>query len=404
MTERMDVVVIGAGQAGLATSHELTRAGVEHVVLERGSVGQSWRGHWDSFCLVTPNWTVQLPGGIYDGDDPDGYLPRDEISAFLERYAASFDAPVRGGIEVDRLGTDDGAFRLRTSSGDITSRSVVVATGAYQRAYRPPGSSQLPDLPQLDAADYTNPAALPSGAVLLIGSGQSGCQIAEELNRAGRDVYLACGKAPWVPRRIGDHDVVWWVVETGFMDQRVGDLPVPAARLNANLLNTGRDGGHTLNPRTLRAQGVTLLGRFLGARGHVARFAPDLGESQAWGDARYREVIELVRGLVVRRALPMPDIPEPEPFDANAPEELDLTGFGAVVFTGGFRPDYGWIDVPAVVDDLGFPRHVDGASTAAPGLAFVGVHFLRKRKSSLLYGIGEDATIVADGVAARLGA
>ena len=219
MTERIDVVVIGAGQAGLATSYELTRAGVEHVVLERGSVGQTWRGRWDSFCLVTPNWTVQLPGGAYDGDDPDGYLPRDEIAAFLERYATSFDAPVRGGVHVDGLGASDDGFRLRTSSRDIAARSVIVATGAYQRPHRPAEASRLPDLPQLDADGYANPESLPSGAVLILGSGQSGCQIAEELNEAGRDVYLACGRAPWVPRRLGDHDIAWWLVETGFIDR-----------------------------------------------------------------------------------------------------------------------------------------------------------------------------------------
>ena len=402
MAEPAGVVVIGGGQAGLATSHELARAGVEHVVLERGRIGESWRGRWDSFCLVTPNWTVQLPGGVYDGDDPDGYLPRDEIVTYLERYAAGFRAPVREGVDVTSLEmATGGGFLLRTSPGDLRANTVVLSTGAYQRPHRPPGASALPaDLLQLDAEGYRNPGALPSGKVLVVGSGQTGCQIAEELRMAGRDVFLACGRAPWVPRRLGGRDIVWWLVETGFLDQPVGALPDPSARLAANALATGRDGGHDLHLRALREAGVTLLGHFLGTEGHRARFAPDLADSVAWGDERHRELMDLVRGLVAERGLSMPDIPEPAPFDGRAPEALDLSGFGAVVFSGGFRPDYGsWVHVPGAFDDLGFPIHMDGASVAAAGLYFVGVHFLRRRKSSLLYGVGEDAAIVARHIA-----
>ncbi|HEX9123503.1 MAG TPA: FAD-dependent oxidoreductase [Actinomycetota bacterium] len=400
----MNVVVIGGGQAGLATSYELTRAGIEHVVLERERIGQSWRNRWDSFCLVTPNWTVMLPGGAYKGDDPDGYLARDRIVTYLEDYAARFRAPVRQGIDVTSLETaTDGSFLLRTSAGDMRGASVVVATGAYQRPYRPAGASTLPaDLPQLDAEGYRNPAALPAGRVLVIGSGQTGCQLAEELHEAGREVFLSCGRAPWVPRRVGDRDIVWWLIESGFFDQPPGALPVAAARLAANPLATGHRGGYDLHLRTLQKTGVTLLGHFLGADGRRARFAPDLDESVAWGDDRYRELMDLIRKLVDERGLPMPDIPEPEPFDGRAPEELDLSGFGAVVFTGGFRPDYGsWVHVPGAFDELGFPNHLDGASTVAPGLYFVGVHFLRTRKSSLLCGVGEDAAIVASQIASR---
>ncbi len=406
MAERTDVVVIGAGQAGLATSHELTRHGVEHVVLERGRVGQSWRGRWDSFCLVTPNWGVQLPGFDYDGDDPDGYMPRDEIVGMLEGYRERSEAPVREDVEVTALTPEpDEGFVLETPEGPIRSRSVVVSTGAYQKPYRPPGAPTLPtDLPQIDAETYRNPGALPPGKVLIVGSGQSGCQIAEELLGSGREVFLACGRASWVPRRIGDHDMFWWGVETGFLDHPISELPEPAARLAANVLATGQGGGRDLNLRTLRWDGVTLLGHFLGADGRRASFAPDLTESQAWGDERNREFMDLVRKLVADRGLPMPDVPEPAPFEGSAPEELDLSGFGVVVFTGGFRPDYGsWVRVPGAFDDLGFPIHTDGASSVCPGLYFVGVHFLRKRKSSLLVGVKEDASIVAGQIAQRPG-
>jgi putative flavoprotein involved in K+ transport len=403
MAQTVDVVVIGGGQAGLATSHELTRAGVEHVVLERGRVAQSWRDRWDSFCLVTPNGTIDLPGGPYEGDDPDGYLPRDELVAYLERYAQGFGAPVREDVEVTSLEAVSDGFSLLTTDGRLRARSVVVATGAYQRPHRPRGASTIPaDLLQIDAGDYRSPETLPSGAVLVIGSGQTGCQIAEELHHAGREVVLACGRAPWAPRRLGGRDFVRWAIETGFMDQPVDALPSPAARLAANVQSTGRGGGHDLHYRTLRADGVLLVGHFLGAEGRLARFAPDLAESVAWGDARLRELLDLVSKLVADRGLPMPEFHEPAPFDARSPEALDLSGFGSVVLAGGFRPEYDrWVHVPGAFDDLGFPVHTEGASTAAPGLYFVGVHFLRKRRSSLLLGVGEDAAIVARQVASR---
>jgi putative flavoprotein involved in K+ transport len=401
--DRVAVAVVGAGQAGLAVSHELTDAGVEHVVLERGRVGQRWRDRWESFCLVTPNWSVQLPGGRYEGADPDGYLPRDEIVAHLEGYAAAFAAPVREGVEVTSLGpAPDGGFLLRSSAGDLGARSVVVTTGAYQRAHRPPGAASLPPgLPQIDAERYRNPASLPPGRVLVVGSGQSGAQIVEELHEAGREVVLACSRAPWAPRRLGGRDIFWWVMETGFMDTPVSALPTPAARLFANILATGHGGGHDLHLRTLRAKGVTLTGRFLGAAAGELRFAPDLGESVAWGDERYRQLMDLVRRVVADRALEPPEIPDPEPFDARAPERLPLRDIGVVVFAGGFRPDYrSWVQWPEAFDDLGFPIHHDGASTVVKGLYFAGVHFLRKRKSSLLIGVGEDAALVASSIAA----
>jgi putative flavoprotein involved in K+ transport len=237
--------------------------------------------------------------------------------------------------------------------------------------------------------------------VLVVGSGQSGCQIAEELREAGREVFLACGKAPWAPRRLGDRDIVWWAVETGFLDAPLSSLPSPAARLAANLQATGHGDGHDLHYRTLRRMGVTLLGHFLGAEGRRARFAPDLGESVAWGDERNAQLMDLARKLMTERGLPAPEIPEPETFDGEAPEELDLTSFGGVVFATGFRPDYeSWVRFPGAFDEFGFPIHREGASTVVPGLYFAGVHFLRKRKSSLLLGVGEDAALVARQIAA----
>ena len=395
--EKIEAVIVGGGQAGLAASRELMRAGVEHVVLERGRIGQTWRDRWDTFCLVSPNWTVQLPDLPYDGNDPDGFMPRDEIVAYLERYAAAFELPVREGMDVLSIESGDGGFHLRTTTGDLQARALVLATGAYQRPYRPPGADTLPsDLLAIDVEDYRNASALPPGPILVVGSGQSGCQLAEELRDAGREVVLACGKAVWVPRRLSGRDIFHWLVEIGFMEAPVESLPSPMARLAANPTATGHAGGHDLDLRILRAKGVILAGHFLGASNHEVRFAGDLAESVAWGDQRNRELMVAIRATAAELGYPVPDIREPEPFDPKAPERLSLEGFGAVVFAGGFRPSYhSWLPWPEAFDDLGFPIHHDGASTVVDGLYFVGVHFLRKRKSSLLIGVGEDAAIVA---------
>jgi putative flavoprotein involved in K+ transport len=236
----------------------------------------------------------------------------------------------------------------------------------------------------------------------VIGSGQSGCQIAEELHEAGRDVFLACGRAGWAPRRLGGHDLFWWLLETGELDEPLSSLPSRAARLAGSMQATGHGGGHDLHYRTLRTLGVTLLGHFLGAEGRHARFTPDLAESVAWGDQRNARLMDRIRTLAAQRGLPRLDIREPEPFSADAPEQLNLSGFGAVVFAGGFRPDYeSWVRCPGAFDELGFPIHEDCASTVFRGLYFVGVHFLRTRKSSLLLGVGEDAAIVARRIAAE---
>ena len=399
--EHVDVLVVGGGSAGLSVSHELAGLGIDHVVLERGQVGQSWRDRWDSFCLVTPNWTMRPPGGSYAGDDPDGFMPRDDIVAHLVDYAAANESPVREGVAVRTIERVPDGFIARTSAGDIQAVRVVLCTGGFQRAYRPAGAATLPDgLLQLDVEGYRNAAALPPGPILVVGSGQSGCQMAEELREAGRDVVLSCGRAPWLPRRMGGRDLVWWLETAGFLGQSVTTLPSPMARLGSNPLATGHGGGHDLNLRTLRRMGVTLVGRFLGAEGQEARFAPDLADSVAWGDARHDELRTLLHRTADTLGMPRPDIADPEPFDAAAPEHVSLKGFGAVLFTGGFRPDFrSWLPWADAFDDMGFPIQVDGTSTVVEGLSFCGTHFLRTRKSATLFGVGDDASIVARTIA-----
>ena len=399
----VDTVVIGAGQAGLAASHELAARGVDHVVLERDRVGSGWIKRWDSFCLVTPNWSVQLPGYPYDGDDPDGFMPRDDIVAYLQRYANHFDCPIRTDVKIAAVRSGNGSgFEIDLAGETLRAKNLVVSTGAYQKPFLPKGADTLPDrLVVMESTGYTNADELPDGRILIVGSGQTGCQIAEELHSTGREVVLACGRAPWGPRRIGDHDVMWWLLESGFLDVDATTLP-PQARLFANFLATGHGGGRDLHYRTLAAQGVTLTGRFLGVVDGHAHFAPDLAESVVWGDEKYLHLREHFRGFAAARGLPEPDMPDPSPFTLTGAEAIELEPFGAVIFTGGFRPDYAsWLPWPDAFDGAGFPIQTDGASAALDGLYFVGLHFMRKRKSALLCGVGEDAAIVAEAITRR---
>jgi putative flavoprotein involved in K+ transport len=404
MKENIDLVIVGGGQAGLSLSHELTAARREHVVLERGRIGETWRKRWDSFCLVIPNWTVQLPGGRYGGNDPDGFMPKGEIVDHLVAYAESFRAPLREGVTVTSLEPgDNGTFVLRSSSGEIRAKRVVLASGGYQKAHRPAAAAQLPaSVHVIDAEDYTNPTALPPGNVLVVGSGQTGCQLAEEIFEAGRRVSLACGRAPWIPRRLDDRDTIAWINDTPYFDASLSDLPSPAARLLANPQMSGRGGGHDLNFRTLQAQGVELLGHFGGVTGGRAHFARDLAESVAFGDTRFAQICELIRKTCAAASLSAPRMVPPPPFVADSPESLALGDIGTVIFTSGFRPDYkSWVRFPEAFDDDGFPIQQDGSSTTVPGLHFMGVHFQRKRKSATFLGVAEDATVLAKTLSAR---
>jgi putative flavoprotein involved in K+ transport len=390
----VSVVVVGAGQAGLAVSRELGLAGVEHVVLEAGRIAQAWRDRWDSFTLVTPNWTLDLPGSPYDGDDPEGHVPRDEIIDYLERYATG---EVREGVRVASIRPGrDALLHLETSEGPLDARAVVVCTGAYQKPHRPRAVAGFPEsVVVLDATEYRNPDQLPPGRALVVGSGQTGVQLAEELHLAGRDPVLACGRAPWAPRRIGGRDVVTVLTEAGFFDQPYSTLPSPQARLVANIQATGARGGHDLHYRVLNDLGVELTGRLDSVSDGLVRFADDLRQSVAFGDARYEDVRRLVRDRLGSVADHLPD---PEPFRCTPTESLPVSSLGAVIVTSGFRPDYrGWVQLP-VFDDLGFPVVEDDMTTAVPGLYFCGVHFMRTRRSSLLFGVGVDATLVATAV------
>lgn len=397
MTRDVEVAIIGGGQAGLATSWYLAQEGVDHVVLEAGRVAETWRSRrWDSFCLVTPNWSVRLPGAVYSGPDPDGFMPLADIVDHIETWAASFEAPVEEGAQVASLEEADRGFLLRLGARTIKARKVVVATGAYQCAHRPPGAESVPArIHQLLSENYTNPANLPPGAVLVVGSGQTGCQLAEELHESGRKVFLACGRCPWGPRRIDGLDIVWWAANSGFFDRTPDTLPNPAARLVGNIVATGHGGGHDLHLRTLDAMRVELLGHFAGAEGNQIHFADDLAASADFGDARLADLWKYIENYSARGGRPVPQFERPEPLRLKTRTSLDVDreGLGAIIWTTGYRPEYGWVKFP-VFDDMGFPVQQDGR-TDVPGLYFVGVHWMRKLKSTILYGVGEDAEIVA---------
>ena len=314
---------------------------------------------------------------------------------YLEDYAASFAAPVREGVSVTALrASPGGGYELDTSQGPVHARAVIVATGAYQR----PTPSSLRDAApqaifQQHTAEYRNPASLPDGAVLVVGSGQSGCQVAEDLLGAGRTVYLSVGACPWVPRSHRGRDLVHWMAETGLLDQTVDTLTAPNALVACNPAVSGTEGGHDCNPLTLMARGAVPVGRLEGFGGGAALFADDLAANIAKGiefEAGLRKGFDEHAGASPAAAPPeAPELPEVR--------ELDLAGVGAIVWATGFRPDYGWIELP-VLDASGRPLHRRGV-TDFPGLAFLGVHWLHKRKSSLFIGVGEDAAHVVSQVA-----
>ena len=283
MDSFMDTIVLGGGQAGLSVSWHLTQAGKEHIVLDRGQIGDTWRNRWDSFCLVSPNRLCRLPGFPYDGDDPDGFMLRDEIVSYIERFADSFDPPYRAGVEVQRVTTDQdtGRFSLETSAGVFTSNNLVITVGTHQHPNFPQWHEQLPgSVTGMHTRDYRNAQQLADGAVFVIGSGQSGCQVAEDLYCSGREVHLAVGDAGRIPRRYRGRDIFDWDLATGYMTMPVEDHPLGTAiRFKAHPHMTGRDGGHTIDLRRMALDGVRLHGKVLGVEDGCFRLAGNLAET-----------------------------------------------------------------------------------------------------------------------------
>ena len=399
--ERIGTLVIGGGQAGLAMSYWLGQAGRPHVVVERGRVGERWLSErWDTLRFQFPNWSVGLPGMGFPGEPADGFAGGAAVAEFLAAYARTIDAPVRTGVTVRRLAAGPQGFVAETDAGPIAAAKVVVATGPYQRPLIPAAADGLAGVAQLHARDYRNPAGLPAGAVLVVGSGASGCQIAEDLVRSRRTVWLSVGAHRRAPRRYRGHDFQHWETVLGEWDRPVARRPPD----EPPVLLSGVGGGRDMDIRELGEMGVRLTGRLAGADGGVARFAPDLAESLARGDAWYADQLAAIdaharaKGLELPAPDPAPRRPDPPP----PPAELDLAreGIGCVVWATGYGLDLGWIEVEGALSAQGAPIHADGIG-AVDGLYFLGLPWLSKRKSTLLAGVGEDAQRLAAHIAAR---
>jgi putative flavoprotein involved in K+ transport len=403
------VVVIGGGQAGLSMSYCLQRRGIEHVVLEAERAGHEWRDRrWDTFCLVTPNWQCQLPGFPYQGPDPDGFMARDEIAAYLDGYTRAYGFPVREGTRATRLRRAGGRFHLATTAGQCTAGQVVVATGPYQVPRTPRLAERIPeDVTQLHSAAYRGPGQLPPGAVLVVGTGQSGGQIAEDLHLAGRRVHLSVGSAPRVARRYRGRDVVAWLDEMGYYQRAITDFAdADAVRFRANHYVTGRDGGHDIDLRAFAAQGMALHGRLAGAStAGVLTFAADLERNLDAADAVSESIKDSIDAYVKQSGITAPDEPRYTPPWAppagTRDDTLDLTAAGvtAVVWATGFGADYRWIDVP-VFDGRGYPTHRRGVTSCA-GLYFLGLPWQHTWGSGRLGGVGDDARYLVERITAH---
>jgi putative flavoprotein involved in K+ transport len=395
---RTQVAVIGGGQAGLATSRCLSRYGLDHVVLERGRVAERWRSErWDSLRLLTPNWQSRLPGYRFDGSDPDGYMNMLELVGYLERYAGSFAAPVETDTNVLAVEPAAAGYRLTTSRGGLEASSVVIATGHCDTPYVPQLARQLPaDVMQVVPTRYRNPDQLPSGGVLVVGASATGVQLADEIHASGRPVTLAVGRHTRLPRVYRGRDVMWWLDAMGVMDERIEDVFDPeVSRGQPSLQLVGRPDRATLDLPSLQARGVRLVGRVRAAEGDRVDLADDLVAHTAAADARLARLIQRIDVFAARTGLDAELGPREEfrPFcwPAPAPEELRLReeGIRSVVWATGFRRSYPWLRVP-VLDASGEIRH-EGGITQAAGLYVIGLYFLRRRKSSLIDGVGADA-------------
>ncbi len=403
MSEHVETVVVGGGQAGLAVSYHLSQQGRPHTILEQASrPAEAWRNHrWDSFTLVTPNWTVQMPGAEYQGDEPDGFMPREEVVAYLEDYIERFSLPIQYGVRVSSVEQNGAGYLVRTDEATVVASNVVIATGLYQQPNVPAFGANLPqEVQQLHSGQYRNPEALPPGPVLVVGSAQSGGQIAEELYQSGHKVYLCVSSAGWGPRRYRGQDIVQWMNRAGFNDVTVDKLPSPKMRFAASALVSGKDGGHTLNVHQFARDGVVLLGRIQSAHAGKIRLAPDLKESLAKSDKFKADLLKRIDDYIERNGLDVPPAALPEQrdgYDAEVIAELDIeaAGISSVIWATGYKFDFGLVRLP-VLDGDGYPIQKRGV-TDYPGLYFVGMPWLYTAMSGLLFGVGDDAAhIVAD--------
>lgn len=412
MIEHVPVLIVGGGQGGLSLSYLLKEQGIDHLILEKNRIGHSWRAErWDSFCLVTPNRQCRLPGFSYDseygGTDPHGFMLKDEIVTFLERYAAMVQPPIREGVAVTKIkAMPGGGFRVESTDGTYTADKVVVAISGYHTPIVPrPGAAMPSDVHQVQSLDYRSAEALPEGAILVVGSGQSGCQIAEDLMLAGRQVHLAVGDAPRAPRQYRGRDSTDWLEEMGHYDMPIDDHPSSEkVRQNENHYLTGRDGGREIDLRKFALGGMKLYGMLDMIEGHSVRFKPDLTHHLDTADATYCRIRATIDAYIDRAGIDEPAEAAYAPVWAPEadPTELDLkaANISTVIWCTGFRMDFGFVDVP-VFDGRGYPGHDRGVS-AHDGLYFIGLPWLYTWGSGRFAGVARDATHIVGHIADRL--
>lgn len=400
------VIVLGAGQAGLAMSRCLTDRSIDHVLLERGTAANSWRTErWDSLRLLTPNWLSRLPGWTYRGDDPHGYMTADAVADYLDGYRASFDAPVQPNTTVEAVTTIGDGFRVDTDQGPWTTRAVVVATGACSTPRVPDIAASLPDrISQLTPIQYRNPAVTGDGDVLVVGASASGAQIASELAAAGRSVTLAVGEHTRLPRTYRGRDIHWWMDRIGQLDERYDEMDdIVRARRLPSLQLVGSPSKRSLGLNELRADGVELVGRLAGATASTLQFSGSFANVCAAADLKQNRLFDLIDDFAQSHGL-IDDIGDPyrpEPTVVpNPPTELDVNRFDHVIWATGFRPQYPWLDAH-LLDRKGAIVH-DGGVMSQPGMYVMGLPFTRRRKSSFLDGVGPDAVDLSTHLAAHL--
>ncbi len=399
--EKVNTLVVGAGQAGVAMSEHLTSYGVSHLVLERHRIAERWRSErWDSLVANGPAWHDRFPGMEFSDFDPEAFVPKEDVADYLVAYAKQNNSPIRTGVEVKGVQRNNNrpGFRIETSEGVIEATNIVAATGPFQQPVIPAVIPENADVVQIHSSAYRNPDQLPEGAVMVVGAGSSGVQIADELMRAGKRVYLSVGPHDRPPRAYRGRDFVWWLGVLGKWDVSALEPGMEHVTISVS----GARGGHTVNFRKLAAQGMTLVGRTETYKDGVLTFAPDLVGNLAGGDANYLSVLDAADAFIARNGLDLPEEPDARDTVADAPcvsdpiHTLDMAeaGITSVIWATGFAVDYSWLNVGAL-DENGKPKHQRGVS-AEPGVYFLGLPWLSRRGSPFIWGVWHDAKFLAD--------
>ena len=402
--EHYQVLIIGGGQAALSASYCLKKEGISHLILDRGEIGDSWgKRRWDSFCLVTPNWQCRLPGFPYDGNDPNGFMVKDEIVDYVKRYAASFNPPFKGGVEVYEVYKKEGqeTFNVDTSIGNFTADKVIIATGAYHIPNWLPMSKDFgKEIKQIHSANYKNPDQFSDGATLVVGSGQSGAQIAEDLHIAGKKVFLSVGSAPRAPRTYRGKDAVEWLEEMGYYDQPIESHPdADEARHKTNHYLTGRDGGRDIDLRKLATEGIQLRGQINAVKDGFIHFNNDLKINLDNADKTYNRIQGNIDKYIENNNISAPEASE---YIANwYPNEVNEesvnykeAGITSVIWCTGFRVKFDWVKFPEVFDKRGYPTYKRGI-TNEKGLYFIGLPWLHTWGSGRFSHVAQDAEYIS---------